>query len=147
VRNAKDGNLSAMRAAIVDEEKPFVDKDNVRSILIKAPTFYKLLERSMDSKKDQTISFMWRGRSRIVVPREVTEESVTLEVNGRRQDIRFSELTPDEMIRLINKPQTEPEALSYSLLLMSTAQKSEVPDYASKCLPLQEVLIEALKDE
>lgn len=143
-RAAKAGDLEAMRAALAEEKSPFIGKELLKPILDKAPSSNRLLERTMDSKKDQPISFTWRGKSRIVVPREVSETSVTLEANGRRQEIMFSDLTPDEVVSLVNKPQSEAGALSYCLLLMKSAQKTEVPLYASKCLPLQEVLLEAL---
>lgn len=142
---AKAGDLSALRAAFATAEGPFVGKERMRFILDKAPSSAKLLERAMDSKKDQPISFSWRGKSRIVVPRDVTETSVTLEANGRRQEIKFSDLTADEMVSLINKPLSDPETLSYCLLLMLSAQKSEVPLYASKCPLFQDILLEALK--
>ncbi|MEI7945715.1 MAG: serine/threonine-protein kinase [bacterium] len=143
---AKAGDLEAMREALSGEEAPFMDKGKLKSIMEKASTANKLLERGMETKKDQPISFTWRGKSRIVVPREVTENSVTLEANGRRQEIMFSDLTPDEMASLINKPQSEAETLSYCLLLMRTTHKSEIPLYASKCLPFQDILLEAIKE-
>jgi serine/threonine protein kinase len=143
---AKAGDLAAMRAAFAAEKSAFIGKEPLKHILEKAPAGNRLLERTMDSKKDQPISFTWRGKSRIVVPREVSENSVTLEANGRRQEIMFSDLTPDEVVSLVNKPQAEAESLSYCLLLMKSAQKSEVPLYASKCLPLQEVLLEAAQE-
>ncbi len=143
---AKAGDLAAMRAAFDEVQSPFIGKDKNRFILEKASTANQLLEQTMNTKKDQTISFTWRGKSRIVVPRDVTETSVTLEANGRRQEIKFSDLTPDEIMSLVNKPQTEAEALSYCLLLMSTTQKSEVPLFASKCLPFQDILLQAIKE-
>ena len=143
---AKTGDMESMRAALAGEESPFMDKGKMKSILERAPTANKLLERAMDTKKDQPISFTWRGKSRIVVPREVTENSVTLEANGRRQEIKFSDLTPEEMVSLVNKPQSEAEALSYCLLLMKTPQKSEISGHAAKCLPFQEILLEASKE-
>jgi hypothetical protein len=146
VSAAKAGDMEAMRAALDGEESPFLEKVKLKSILNKAPTGSKLLERAMDTKKDQPISFTWRGKSRIVVPREVTETSVTLEANGRRQEIKFSDLAPDEMLSLVNKPQSEAEALSYCLLLMKTPQKSEISVHAAKCLPLQDILLEASKE-
>jgi hypothetical protein len=146
VRAAKAGDLEAMRAAFAAEKSLFIGKELLKPILDRAPTANRLLERTMDSKKDQPISFTWRGKSRIVVPREVTENSVTLEANGRRQEIMFSDLTPDEVVSLVNKPQTESEALSFCLLLMKSSQKGEVPMFASKCLPMQEVLLEALQE-
>jgi hypothetical protein len=145
-RAAKSGDLEAMRTAFAAEKSLFIGKELLKPILERAPTCNRLLERTMDSKKDQPISFTWRGKSRIVVPREVTETSVTLEANGRRQEIMFSDLTPDEVVSLVNKPQTEAESLSYCLLLMKSTQKSEVPLSASKCLPLQEVILEAMKE-
>lgn len=143
---AKAGDLAAMRAAFDEVQSPFIGKNEHRFILEKASTANQLLEQTMNTKKDQTISFTWRGKSRIVVPRDVTETSVTLEANGRRQEIKFSDLTPDEIMSLVNKPQTEAEALSYCLLLMSTTQKSEVPLFASKCLPFQDILLQASKE-
>lgn len=145
-RAAKDGDLEAMRAAFAAEKSLFIGKERLKPILERAPTVNRLLERTMDSKKDQPISFTWRGKSRIVVPREVSETSVTLEANGRRQEIMFSDLTPDEVVSLVNKPQTEAESLSYCLLLLKGAQKSDVPLYAGKCLPLQAVILEALQE-
>lgn len=144
--SAKAGDLEAMRAAFASEKSPFIEKSNQESILRLALTGNELLERTMNAKKDQTISFAWRGKSRIVVPREVTKTSVTLEANSRRQEIKFSDLTPDEIVSLVSKPQTEAEALSYCLLLMSTTQKSEVPLFARKCLPFQDILLEAIKE-
>jgi hypothetical protein len=144
--SAKAGDLEAMRAAFASEKSPFIEKSNQESILRLALTGNELLERTMNAKKDQTISFAWRGKSRIVVPREVTKTSVTLEANSRRQEIKFSDLTPDEIVSLVSKPQTEAEALSYCLLLMSTTQKSEVPLFASKCLPFQDILLQASKE-
>jgi len=144
--SAKAGDLEAMRAAFAGEKSNFIEKSNQESILRLALTGNELLERTMNAKKDQTISFTWRGKSRIVVPREVTETSVTLEANGRRQEIKFSDLTPDEIVSLVRKPQTEAEALSYCLLLMSTTQKSEVTLFARKCLPFQDILLEASKE-
>lgn len=146
VSAAKAGDLDAMRTALAGEESPFLEKGKLKSILDKTPTANRLLERAMDTKKDQPISFTWRGKSRIVVPREVTETSVTLEANGRRQEIKFSDLTPDEMVSLINKPQSVVESLSYCLLLMRTTQKSEIPLYASKCLPFQDILLDAINE-
>ncbi|MEI6645718.1 MAG: serine/threonine-protein kinase [bacterium] len=143
---AKAGDLEALRVTLAGDSVHFVGKGKLKNILDKAPTANQLLERTMDSKKDQPVSFTWRGKSRIVVPREVMETSVTLEANGRRQEIKFSDLTPDERVSLVNKPQTEAEALSYCLLLMRTAQKSEIPLYASKCLPFQDILLEAIKE-
>ncbi len=143
-RAAKAADLEAMRTAFAAEKSAFIGKELLNPILDKAPTGNRLLERTMESKKDQPISFTWRGKSRIVVPREVSETSVTLEANGRRQEIMFSDLTPDEVVSLVNKPQTEAESLSYCLLLMKSAQKTDVPLYASKCLLFQDVLLEAL---
>lgn len=143
---AKAGDLEAMRVALAGDSAPFVGKEKMMTILDNTLTANQLLERTMDSKKDQPISFTWRGKSRIVVPREVMETSVTLESNGRRQEIKFSDLTSDEMVSLVNKPQTEAEALSYCLLLMRTVQKSEIPLYASKCLPFFDILLEAIKE-
>ena len=143
---AKAGDLEALRAALAGDGVPFMNKEKQKTLLDNALTANQLLSRTMDSKKDQPISFTWRGKSRIVVPREVTAASVTLEANGRRQEIMFSELTSDEMVSLVNKPQTEAEALSYCLLLMRTAQKGEVPLYASRCLSFQDILLEAIKE-
>jgi serine/threonine protein kinase len=143
---AKAGDLEALRAALADDAVHFMGKGKLKNILDKAPTANQLLEWTMEAKKDQPVSFTWRGKSRIVVPREVMETSVTLEANGRRQEIKFSDLTPDERVSLVNKPQTEAEALSYCLLLMRTTQKSEIPLYASKCLPFQDILLEAIKE-
>jgi hypothetical protein len=145
-RAAKASDLEAMRTAFAAENSLFIGKELLKPILDRAPTCNRLLERTMDSKKDQPISFTWRGKSRIVVPREVSETSVTLEANGRRQEILFSELTPEEVVSLVNKPQTASESLSYCLLLMKSSQKSDVPLYASKCLPFQDILLEALQE-
>lgn len=145
VASAKAGNLLAMRTAIVTSGGPFSGKGRMQVVLNRAPSPAKMLEETMRLKKDQPISFTWRGMSRVVVPREVTETSVTLEANSRRGEIKFSELTADEMISLINKPQSEPEALSYCLLLMQTSEKSEIPLYASQCPLFQDILLEALK--
>jgi hypothetical protein len=146
VAAAKAGDLSAMQTAFEGEATQFKDKERMAKIMRKAPDFSKLIEKTMESKQDQTISFLWRGKSRIVVPRAVTASSVTLEANGRRQEINFTDLTPDEMVSLIMPPHSENDVLSYCVLLLKSTQKSELPQYARRCPVFQDILLEALKE-
>ncbi len=146
VAAAKSGDLSALKIAFENDESKFKKREKMRIILRRAPDFATLIGQAMESKKDQPISFLWRGKSRIVVPRDISSLSVTLEANGRRQEINFSDLTPDEMVSLITKPQMDAEALSYCLLLFKSTQKSEISDYARRCPPFQDILVEAAKE-
>jgi Protein kinase domain len=146
VAAAKAGDLSSFKTAFDKEECMFRKRDRMNGILKKAPEFSALLARAMESKKDQPITFLWRGKARIVVPRAVTETSVTLEANGRRQEINFDELTTDEMVSLITKPYNDAEVLSYCLLLMKSSQKNEIPQYIQRCPVFKDILMDALKE-
>lgn len=146
VTAAKSGDVSAMKTAFENDASKFRKRERMRMILEKAPDFSSMIGKAMESKKDQPISFLWRGKSRIVVPRDVSSLSVTLEANGRRQEINFSDLTPDEMVSLITKPHMDADSLSYCLLLIKSTQKSEIPEYARRCIPFQDVLLEAAKE-
>jgi len=146
VSAVKAGDLSALKAAFEKDEAKFLKREKMKIILRRAPEYATFISQSMESKKDQPISFLWRGKSRIVVPRAVTETSVTLEANGRRQEINFTDLTPDEMVNLSRKPHNDAEALSYCLLLMKSTQKSDISQYAFRCPPFQDILVEAQKE-
>lgn len=146
VTAAKAGDLSAFKKAFEADQAKFKKRERMEFIVQKAPGFSEMIGKAMESKKDQPISFLWRGKSRIVVPRDVSSLSVTLEANGRRQEINFSDLTPDEMVSLITKPSHEPEALSYSILLLKSTLKSEVLQYARRCPIFQDILLDALKE-
>jgi hypothetical protein len=143
---AKSGDLSALKAAFDKDESKFIKRERMNGILRRAPEYSTFISQAMESKKDQPIAFLWRGKSRIVVPRAVTETSVTLEANGRRQEINFTDLTPDELVSLSRKPHHDAEALSYCLLLMKSSQKSEISQYAFRCPPFQDILLEAQKE-
>jgi serine/threonine protein kinase len=143
---AKAGDLSVLKKTFENDESKFIKREKMKIILQRAPAYSTLIAQAMESKKDQPISFLWRGKSRIVVPRAVTETSVTLEANGRRQEINFTDLTPDEMVSLSRKPHNDAEALSYCLLLMKSSRKSEISQYAFRCQPFQNILLEAQKE-
>jgi serine/threonine protein kinase len=146
VTAAKAGDLAAMRAALENEPSHFRGKERMAKMLRNTPEIGDLIERTMASKLDQSISFLWRGKARVVVPRSVTSSSVTLEANGRQQEINFSDLTPDEMISLTSKPHADAESLSYCLLLLKSTQKSELPQYARRCPAFQDILLQALNE-
>jgi len=146
VSATKAGDLSAFKAVFENEPSQFNGKERMLRILKRAPEIGDLIERTMASKIDQPISFLWRGKLRVVVPRSVTSSAVTLEANGRQQAINFSDLTPDEMISLTSKPHTDAESLSYCLLLLKSTQKSELPQYARRCPAFQDILLQALNE-
>jgi len=146
VTAAKAGDLAAIRSALENDTSQFRGKDRMVRILSHTPEIGDLIEKTMASKLDQPISFLWRGKSRVVVPRSVTSSSVTLEANGRQQEINFSDLTPDEMISLSSRPHADGESLSYCLLLLKSTQKSELPQYARRCPVFQDILLEALNE-
>lgn len=133
---------SAEQAARILAESParFQQREELIDLLKSVPKVETLVAGYLASRIGKPLLLEYNGRARTVIPRGIKDGHVNLEANGRAVDIALATLSPDDMLRWMERPQSEAERIAYCLVLMRSQRHHEVAAYMLS-LPLVAPLV------
>ena len=138
-----DGSIQAAREAAQASDARFKEKEQLAALLERVPDPDSLVADYLRSQIGKPLIFERNGKQRTVIPREIADDVIRFESNGRGIDIPISTLSADERLRWMDRPKDEPQCVAYCVTLMRSSRRSELPLRATGCPLLVTVMAEA----
>ena len=138
-------DLSAAITAAANDNHEYFDKVEVLALLKRVPSSDILVAKHLRKNIDKALVLNFKGKPRKVLPRDVNNNTVKLEANGRFIYLKIATLSVEQKINWIDDPVTTEDNIATALLFLQGPNTAKVAKYAAKCGPLDEAMQKAVQ--